>query len=347
MQRVLFVISSIVVLGVGAIFYIKSDARPLSDDTVFPYISSSADEVDVYKISYIQAVSDKADQVVYKNKTQSDKVGHKNNSIQAISDKDDVYKSSNNQVVSDKVDQIVYKNKTQSDKVDVYKSSNNQGVSDKVDQGDVYKNNSGLPSSTNKMICKSSTSYDHLSVAPRYTLPIRMNTKWVCDLYHEVKQMQSKQLTLLICNKSYLEVLVNWLAQAVLHAHHPADNILIIAPDSFTHQVMQHKGIHSVFISADAVFDPLKVPGIASRIWMTKLTVIRLLNHWNYNVLAFDTDALMLKNVQPLLDKFSTSDIVASSGTYPFECSKKWKAPTMCMGAILYKSSPATGSFVI
>ena len=344
MQRVLFVISSIVVLGVGAIFYIKSDARPLSDDTVFPYVSSSADEVDVYKISNIQAVSD---QVVYKNKTQSDKVVHKNNSIQAISDKVDGYKSSNNQVVSDKVDKIVYKNKTQSDKVDVYKSSNNQAVSDKVDQVDVYKNNSGLPSSTNrKTICKSSTSYDHLSLAPRFTLPIRMDTKWVCDLYHEVKQMQSKQLTLLICSESYLEVLVNWLAQAVLHAHYPVENILIIAFDSFTQRVMHHKGIHSVFISTDAIFNS-KVNNIANRIWMTRLTVIRLLNHWNYSVLSFDTDALMLKNVQPLLDKFSTSDIVASSGTYPFECSKKWSAPTMCMGAIFYKSSPATGSFVI
>ena len=308
MQRVLFVISSIVILGGGAILYIKSDARLLSNDTVFAYVSSSTDKADVYESSNIQAVSDKVDQVdVYKN-----------NSVQALSDKDDAYKSSNIQAVSDIVDQV-----------------------------DVYKNNSGLPSSTNhKMICKSSTSYDHLSVAPRYTLPIRMDTKWVCDLYHEVKQMQSKQLTLLICNKSYLEVLVNWLAQAVLHAHYPVDSILIIAFDSFTQHVMHHKGIRSVFISVDAIFNS-KVTNIAHRIWMTRLTVIRLLNHWNYNVLAFDTDALMLKSVQPLLDKFSTSDIVASSGTYPFECYNKWNAPTMCMGAIFYKSSPATGSFVI
>ena len=270
MQRVLFVISSIVVLGVGAILYIKSDVGPLSDDTVLPYVSSSIDEVDVYESNNIQAVSDKVDQV------------------------------------------------------------------------DVYKNNI----TNHKMICKSSTSYDQLSLTPLYTQPIRMDTKWVCDLYHEVKQMQSKQLTLLICSKSYLEVLVNWLAQAVLHAHYPADGILIIAFDSFTHHVMHHKGIHSVFISVDAVFNS-KVNGIANRIWMTRLTVIRLLNHWNYNVLAFDTDALMLKNVQPLLDKFSTSDIVASSGTFPVECYNKWKAPTMCMGAIFYKSSPATGSFVI
>ena len=315
MHRVSLVISSIVVLGVGALLYIKSDVRPLSDNTVFSSLSISTDKVDVYKISNIQPVSDGADQFVYKNKTQSDKVVDKDNTIHALSDK-----------------------------VDVYKSSNNQAVLDKVGQVDAYRNNSGLPSFTNhKIICKSSASYDHLSVAPGYAL---MDSKWVCDLYHEVKQMQSKQLTLLICNKSYLEVLVNWFAQAVLHAHYPVDSILIIATDSFTQDVMHRKGIHSVFISTDAVFNPSEVPG-SKPIWMTKLTVIRLLNHWNYNVLAFDTDALMLKNVQPLLDKFSTSDIVASSTKYPYECSKKWKAPTMCMGAILFKSSPATGSFVL
>ena len=271
MQKVtvLFVVSSIVILGGGAIFYIKNDVWRFSDDTVFPYVSGQAPS-------------------------------------------------------------------------DVYKRSNIRARSDIVDQDDVYKNNI----TNHKMICKSSTSYDQLSVAPRYTQPIRMDTKWVCDLYHEVKQMQSKQVTLLICSNSYLEVLVNWLAQAVLHAHYPVDNILIIASDSFTHHVMRCKGIHSVFISVDVVFNPLKVNNIVNRIWTTKLTVIRLLNHWNYNVLSFDTDALMLKNVQPLLDKFSTSDIVASSGTFPVSCSKKWNAPTMCMGAIFYKSSPATGSFV-
>ena len=262
-----------------------------------------------------------------------------NSDVWHLSD-DTVFPYASGQALSNKVDVNVYKK----DNFGVYKNSSIQALSDEVD---VYKDNSGLPSFTNhKMICKSSTSYDWLSVSPRYTRPIRMDTKWVCDLYHEVKQMQSKQLTLLICNKDYLEVLVNWLAQAVLHAHHPVDSILIIATDSFTHQVMHHKGIHSVFISVDAVFNVTGIGKVQS-IWMTKLAVVRLLSHWNYNVFAFDTDAVMLKNVQPLLDKFSTSDIVASTSTSPSKYYKKWKVPTMCMGAMFYKSSPATGSFVV
>ena len=262
-----------------------------------------------------------------------------NNDVWRLSD-DTVFPYASGQALSNKLDVNVYKK----DNIGVYKNSSIQALSDKVDG---YKDNSGLPSFTNhKMICKSSTSYDWLSVSPRYTRPIRMDTKWVCDLYHEVKQMQSKQLTLLICSKDYLEVLVNWLAQAVLHAHHPVDSILIIATDSFTQDVMHHKGIHSVFISVDAV---VYLKGLSRKIepiWITKLSVIRLLNHWNYNVLAFDTDALMMKDVQPLLDKFSTSDIVSSTSKHPLECFRKWKVPTMNVGAILYKSSPATGSFV-
>ena len=243
------------------------------------------------------------------------------------------------QALTTKVDVNVYKK----DNIGVYKNSSIQALSDKVD---VYKDDSGLPSFTNhKMICKSSTSYDWLSVSPCYTRPIRMDTKWVCDLYCEVKQMQSKQLTLLICNKDYLEVLVNWLAQAVLHAHHPVDSILIIATDSFTQDVMHHKGTHSVFISVDAVFNLTRI-GKVERIWMTKLAVVRLLNHWNHNVFAFDTDAVTLKNVQPLLDKFSTSGIVASTSIHPWKYFKKWKVPTMCMGSIFYKSSPCSHRFI-
>ena len=86
--------------------------------------------------------------------------------------------------------------------------------------------------------CESSVSYDNLTVLPDHTRPIKADTEWICNLYRTVKQFKERQLTLLVCNKDYLHVLINWLAHAILHAHYPANGILVIAFDSFTHQVM-------------------------------------------------------------------------------------------------------------
>ena len=184
---------------------------------------------------------------------------------------------------------------------------------------------------------------------PNYTRPITMETEWVSDLYRAVKQLQGKQVTLLVCDRGYLDVLVNWLAQAVLHASHPVDSILIIAFDTYTYHLLHHKGFHSVYIPLDTVISPEVPPSVKRlrRMWITRLTFIRLINYWGYSVLVIDTDALMIRNVQPLLDKFDTSDIIASGGSHPTGYSRKWKAPTMCMGFILIKSSPATGSLLM
>lgn len=191
-------------------------------------------------------------------------------------------------------------------------------------------------------ICESSTSYDHLSVIPEYTRSMAKNSKWVCNLYREVKQIKARRVTLLVCNRNYLHILVNWLVYSVVFAFHPVNSILIIAFDSFTHRVLSYKGFHSVHISLQAVANSRTNESLA-HIWITRLTVARLLNHWNHSVLLFDSDAIMLRNIHPLLSKFNDSDIIASAGSYPNDLNKKWNAPTICMGVILIKCSAATG----
>jgi len=62
-------------------------------------------------------------------------------------------------------------------------------------------------------------------------------------------------------------------------------------------------------------------------------------------VLVFDSDAVLLRNVQPLLNQFTESDIISSSGSYPFDVHRKWGVPTLCMGVVLIKSSPKIGRY--
>lgn len=200
----------------------------------------------------------------------------------------------------------------------------------------------------NKLLLRSSvkvtSSYDIVNVLPYYTQPLTMDTKWVSDLHHTVTQLPGRQVTLLVSNKNYLNVLINWLVHSILYAHHPIKTILIISFDTFTHLAVRRKGFHSVYIPPESIMKPLNFSSRFAHIWVTRLTVMRLLNYWNYSVLVFDSDAIMLRNIQPLLDKFNTSDIISSSGSYPFDLHRKWAVPTLCMGVFLIKSSPATGN---
>ena len=192
--------------------------------------------------------------------------------------------------------------------------------------------------------CELPTIYDNLNVMPGHARPITTNSEWVCNLYREVKQLKGRQVTLLVCNSQYLDVLINWLAHSVLYTFHPVNHILIIAFDSFTHHVLHSKGFHSVYVLPEDVVDSSTKQGNAC-VWVTRMTILRLLNYWNYSVLEFDGDAIMMKNIQPLLDKFANSDIIASAGKSPFDLNEKWNAPTLCMGVILIKCSPAIGKY--
>ena len=195
-------------------------------------------------------------------------------------------------------------------------------------------------------ICQWPTSYDNLNVMlvmPGYTRPITKNSEWVCNLYREVKQLKGRQVTLLVCNSHYLDVLINWLAHSVLYTFHPVNRILILAFDSFTHHVLHSKGFHSVYILPEDVANA-STRQVNARLWVTRTTIVRLLNYWNYSVLVFDGDAIMTRNIQPLLDKYANSDIIASAGTFPYYLNQKWNASTLCMGVILIKNSPAIGT---
>lgn len=190
------------------------------------------------------------------------------------------------------------------------------------------------------------TPYHVINVLPAYVQPITKDTRWVRDLHDVVEQLAGGQITLLVSDRNYLDLLINWLAFSVLHAHYPAKSILIISFDNFTHSVLRNKGFQSVHIPPHCIIRSNNSTSKFAHIWVTRLAVMRLLNYWGYNVLLFDSDAVMLKNIQPLMDRFNSSDIISSPGTYPFNIHRKWAAPTLCMGVFLIKSSPSTGIII-
>ena len=150
-----------------------------------------------------------------------------------------------------------------------------------------------------------------------------------------------KQVTVVVSNTNYTLSLLNWLVAALIKTSSPLENVIVVSLDESLQALLDKKEILSVYINPDTVING-EMHTRASHIWITRCAVYRLLNHWGYDVMAYDTDAIVLKNLQPILDAHPESDIVASSGSYPFPLGRKWGL-TICMGVILIKSTRNTG----
>ena len=65
-----------------------------------------------------------------------------------------------------------------------------------------------------------------------------------------------------------------------------------------------------------------------------------------WDVAHYDTDAVILKNPLSLYNTHADSDVVGSTGTFPFDLGMKWGF-TLCMGTFLFRCTPQTGTIII
>ena len=107
------------------------------------------------------------------------------------------------------------------------------------------------------------------------------------------------------------------------------------------HLLLHSKGLPSVYVDPETITCG-KVHRKISRIWIARCAVYRLLAHWGYDVMAYDSDAIVLKNLQDILAAYPDSDVIGSSGFYPRDLGAKW-GQTLCMGVALFRSTRKTG----
>lgn len=153
----------------------------------------------------------------------------------------------------------------------------------------------------------------------------------------------AKQLYLLTSNHKYLDVLLNWLISAVVRSKVPIHSILTVSMDVTTHQTLRTRGFHSILITPAHLFSHsanFSVP--FEHVMMLRLSLLRIINHFGFDVVMVDTDAIMLKDPQELLDAHSDADIVGSVGTIPEDLFMMWNV-TICIGFVLVRSSERTG----
>ena len=167
--------------------------------------------------------------------------------------------------------------------------------------------------------------------------------KWVRALRKRLSLFVGTQVTMVTTNSGYTDVVVNWLISAVVRSRIPISKILIISLNEGIHTLLQREGIASVYLP---MFDFLRPTAQFNRsfelVMVTRLSVMRLINHWGFDVANYDTDAILLRDPQPLYDSLSDSDIIGSIGTIPADFYMEWGV-TICIGVVVFRSSRRTG----
>lgn len=186
---------------------------------------------------------------------------------------------------------------------------------------------------------------------PFATLPLAslLQQQWIKDLQEILTHIpRNRTVSVVTSNYKYREVLLNWLISAKTRLKPPLSSVIALSLDKETCSLLKKSNIPCVFAPTDAFFtkheDIAVLEGGATftEILVLRVTAIRLMNHWGYNVANYDTDAVILRNPDSLYSKYKDSDMVASYGIFPFELKEKWGA-TMCGGVFMIRSTPHSG----
>ena len=168
-------------------------------------------------------------------------------------------------------------------------------------------------------------------------------TQWIYNLRRILSTMKSKQISLVTSNAQYTDVLLNWLISATVRSGMPLDNIIVISLDEMLHKLLTRRAILSVFLPPFSLLNPDAYFGAPfERVMMIRLTVMRIINHLGFDVANYDTDAIILRDPQPLYSNLSGYDVIGSVGKIPDDLAREWGI-TICIGVVLLRASRRTG----
>ena len=169
-----------------------------------------------------------------------------------------------------------------------------------------------------------------------------LEADWVNQLKHFLTSIYpARTVTLTVATKDFIPNLLNWLISAHLLVDPPPDNILVVAFDKEVYSLMTERKFPVIYVPYSSVMKGER-HGV-SCVWMTRLTIIRLMNHWGYDVQQFDTDAVLLQNPRSLFDAYPDYDLVSARGILPYELGRGSWGFTVCMGAALLRGTQKMG----
>ena len=179
---------------------------------------------------------------------------------------------------------------------------------------------------------------------PQVYLPTQtiLRQSWVQELRGYLLSIHpARSLTITVATEKFIPNLLNWLVAAHLLVDPPLQHILVVAFDKKVHTIMKERKLPCVYVPFSSVMKSTR-NGV-SRVWMTRLAVIRLLNHWGYDVQQFDNDAVLLRNPELLFGAYSDCDLAGARGILPFELGRGPWGFTLCMGAARLRATEKMG----
>lgn len=151
-------------------------------------------------------------------------------------------------------------------------------------------------------------------------------------------------VTIVAANDYYTPNLLNWLISAHFVADPPLENILtvVFSKSRTMYEMLRKRNISCILVRLKSVVVGWS-HGVGT-VWMTRLALMRLINYWGYDVQHFDTDAVVLRNPQPLFDHYAhlDYDIIGSRGRLSKPDNDMWGF-AICMGVVLFRSTPKMG----
>lgn len=172
---------------------------------------------------------------------------------------------------------------------------------------------------------------------------------WVTELHQLLVRSSSNNsplVNLVVADLNSIELLLNWLIAALVRLTDPLQNVLVLGLDKFICDLLRPHNVTCIyinpvtFIRGDSEYLRFSRLFIAPQ---TRLLVARLINNWGYSFASYDTDAVILKNPQPLYDEYKEVNVIAgAAGRWPYWSIEEWGF-AVCLGAILVRSGPATG----
>ena len=183
---------------------------------------------------------------------------------------------------------------------------------------------------------------------PKASLPLPqlLQCDWLQQLRHFLARIGPRQLVSLVSSDfTYKSVLLNWLITALVKVDSPLSNVLVLSLDKPLCELLTSRQISCLYIPVSCLLDPglsLEKHIGFTQVHIMRLMVMRLLNHWGYDVSNYDSDALILRNPETLFAQMSTQHLIGSSGHSPNKLDREWGA-AVCIGTMLIRASHQTG----
>lgn len=184
---------------------------------------------------------------------------------------------------------------------------------------------------------------------PHYSKPDKfiLRSPWIRSLKNYLDSINGKQISLVTSSQEHTDLLINWLISALMIARPPLNNVLVLSMDRELHNTLEGHGFSSLFVSAEMVISPrANITRVFSQVHIVRLTVLRLINHWGFDVANYDCDAILLKNPQKLFDSKKDVDLFGTFGRGPVTLFRKWGV-TLNTGVMLLRANPQIGELPI